>query len=361
MYDDSVTLSDIKKVLPVYSASAARLSRIFFDARAGSLAAQHGIRLSTVPAASHVGEFFKPACLHLRCAYGSIATIIDLQAHPALESAVMVTNREFRILLAAELLQRSLNKLETMGLPAFSVSFFAKLDDAGEAFDEALGGGLALRLHGEGRDEVIVIADADAAVVAAIEESLRRTRVELPEFIAKLQMPGRARIAQRLCAPSLLRSLRPGDVLLGWLPSHTPFDQGSLQNVGMHWGSPRGLQYVAKARIERATVTIESEPTLYIESESMNTQFVADENAPATDIAELELPVNLEIATMVLPVEQISSLQPGHVMELPIAIADAQIRLVSYGQTLGYGQLVTVGENFGFQISRMAKQHDADA
>ena len=182
-----------------------------------------------------------------------------------------------------------------------------------------------------------------------------------PAEIAKLQMPGRARIAQRLCAPSLLRSLRPGDVLLGWLPSHTPFDQGSLQNVGMHWGSPRGLQYVAKARIERATVTIESEPTLYIESESMNTQFVADENAPATDIAELELPVNLEIATMVLPVEQISSLQPGHVMELPIAIADAQIRLVSYGQTLGYGQLVTVGENFGFQISRMAKQHDADA
>jgi type III secretion protein Q len=361
MYDDSVILSDIKNALAVYSVSAARLSRIFFDTRVVDIALGNDIRFSTVPASPHVNEFLKPACLHLRCAYGSMALIVDLHAHPALESAVLAPNREFRVLLATELLKRPLSKLEAMGLPAFTVSSFVKLQDIGDAFDEAIAEGLALRIHSDGGDEVIVISDVDAGVLLALEETLSQKRQKLPEFIAKLKMPGRARIAQRVCSPSLLRSLRSGDILLGWWPERPAIDIASLEGVNMYWGSPRGLQYVAKARIDCATITIESEPTLCIESEIMNTQFVANQNAPTTDIANLELPVNLEIATMVLPVEQISALQPGHVMELPITIADAQIRLVSYGQTLGYGQLVTIGENFGFQVSKMAKQHDTDA
>jgi type III secretion protein Q len=38
-------------------------------------------------------------------------------------------------------------------------------------------------------------------------------------------------------------------------------------------------------------------------------------------------------------------------------VADAQLRLVAHGQTIGYGELVTVGEHLGIRIIRMAHRH----
>ena len=35
----------------------------------------------------------------------------------------------------------------------------------------------------------------------------------------------------------------------------------------------------------------------------------------------------------------------------------AQLRLVAHGQTIGYGELVTVGEHLGIRIIRMAHRH----
>ena len=82
---------------------------------------------------------------------------------------------------------------------------------------------------------------------------------------------------------------------------------------------------------------------------------------PATDVAALELPVTLEVATLALPLQQIGALQPGQVLELPLALADARVRLVACGQTLGHGKLVVVGEQLGFQVSTMANQDEPDA
>ncbi len=76
-----------------------------------------------------------------------------------------------------------------------------------------------------------------------------------------------------------------------------------------------------------------------------------------TLVGELELPVQFEIDTVSLPIEQLSVLEPGYVIELPVAVADAQLRLVVHAQTVGYGELVAVGEHLGVRIIRMAHRH----
>lgn len=76
-----------------------------------------------------------------------------------------------------------------------------------------------------------------------------------------------------------------------------------------------------------------------------------------TRIGELELPVQFEIDTVSLPIDQLSALEPGYVIELPVAVTDARLRLVVHGQTVGYGELVAVGEHLGVRIIRMAHRH----
>jgi type III secretion protein Q len=82
-----------------------------------------------------------------------------------------------------------------------------------------------------------------------------------------------------------------------------------------------------------------------------------DDPADPIRIGELELPVQFEIDTVALPLAQLSTLGPGYVLELPVPVADAQLRLVAHGQTIGYGELVTVGEHLGIRIIRMAHRH----
>ena len=76
-------------------------------------------------------------------------------------------------------------------------------------------------------------------------------------------------------------------------------------------------------------------------------------------IGELELPVQFEIDTVAMPLSQLSSLAPGYVVEFPVPFADARLRLVAHGRTIGYGELVTVGDHLGVRIIRMA--HDQGA
>jgi type III secretion protein Q len=80
----------------------------------------------------------------------------------------------------------------------------------------------------------------------------------------------------------------------------------------------------------------------------------AEREAGAAPIGELELPVQFEIDTVALPLAQVSALRPGYVIELQAPVRDARIRLVTHGQTIGYGELVALGEHLGIRILRMA-------
>jgi len=70
--------------------------------------------------------------------------------------------------------------------------------------------------------------------------------------------------------------------------------------------------------------------------------------------------VQFEIDTLALPLSQVAALRRGYVIELDTPVTDARIKLVAHGQTIGHGELVSVGEHLGIRITGMAYASDTD-
>jgi type III secretion protein Q len=122
------------------------------------------------------------------------------------------------------------------------------------------------------------------------------------------------------------------------------------------WGTPGLIRLHAPAQFDGHTLVITKEPTMSDELDPVRADdALADDQAQnPIEIGELDLPVQFEVDTVALPLSQLCALRPGYVLELPTPVADAQLKLVTHGQTIGYGELVTVGEHLGIRILRMA-------
>ncbi|CAB3764347.1 type III secretion system cytoplasmic ring protein SctQ [Paraburkholderia humisilvae] len=187
---------------------------------------------------------------------------------------------------------------------------------------------------------------------------------------ADLRLPGRMVIGTKRIAIQALHELKSGDVLLRALfPSFNagslsrPADDADADPRARHdaravaaWGTPGLKQFIAAVAVNPHSLVIEKEP--HVSEEFPPAQASADVAGEAAGepvaIDEFELPVQFEIDTVAMSIGQLSSLRAGYVIELPIPFADAQLRLVAHGQTIGYGELVTVGEYLGVRIVRMA-------
>lgn len=359
---DSKTVQPLHARLATLAAPLARLTRCLFERRGAALAGQLGVALAPLPAPAGVGALRHPACLQLHSPQGDLSCVIDLCAHPALDCAALAPSGRWRAALADALLQPWLSLLHEAGLPAMSVTALQPLTDTGDAMDRALGAGLALRLCHEddgGADGgiTLVVTDIDAALVAALEAA-PRPPLPLPDWLAALPLAGTAVLGARRCRADLLSSLREGDVLLGWRGG-VAAGLDDLPEVTLRWGSARGRHLSAAADIADGAITLHTSPTLCLESSNMDYDTTTTD-AP-NDIGALELPVTLEIVTLAMPLQQIGMMQPGQVLELPLSLADARVRMVACGQMLGHGTLVVIGEQLGFQIGAMVNTDEPDA
>jgi len=80
----------------------------------------------------------------------------------------------------------------------------------------------------------------------------------------------------------------------------------------------------------------------------------------ATDprtILELTVPVIVQIGERRVPVEEVLSLVPGSILELP-KNADEPLELLINNKTIGHGEAVKVGENFGIRISQIGSARE---
>ena len=350
MLRDDNCIAPLHSRLPALTPALARLTRVLFARAADQLAARLACRIVPLDAG---GAPARPGCLHLQGAHGGLRCLIDLHDHPALESAALVPADDERAALADALLQPCRDALAQLGLPALAVTALLADADMPQA-------GVALRLClDDGVAATLVVTDIDAGLVDALEAALPPggLSTSLPAWLGTLPLPGAAVLAARRCTPALLASLRDGDVLLGWRGGVAGRDR--LDRVTLRWGAPRGRHFGAAAAIDGSAVTLTTSPNLCLESSHMDQMDHMDH--PATDVAALELPVTLEIVTLAMPLQQIGALQPGQVLELPLALADARVRLVVCGQTLGHGKLVVVGEQLGFQVSTLVNQDEPDA
>lgn len=231
-----------------------------------------------------------------------------------------------------------------------------------------------------------------------------------PDAFATLGVPGRIALGARRVSIRALQKLRPGDVLL------RTFSRATVPGLRGHgplhlraaWGTPGLRCMLATVALDGALLTLNDDPimseeTLQVEGDELpridygdpplddvpheaaiatgtaaptmseteeETEAEAEaqaeaEAAPFTptsplDIGELDLPVQFEIDTLALPLSQVAALRRGYVIELGTPVTDARIKLVAHGQTIGHGELVSVGEHLGIRITGMAYASDTD-
>lgn len=309
----------------------AQLSRVFGDPRA---ARQCGF-------ATHCRRISPNDAARLRLQLDTGQMDVRIAARDGLALLLNEDDHALRVSIAGILLADRLGALAPLGLGAAEVIAFER--DAEP--DDCHGIGMTL---GD-LDAIALTASAPLLATLRTAVAALAAPAPLPAWLAALRVNTRLRIGERTASAALLQSLRPGDVLLHCTAS------AAVTSGEVLWGIAGGAVLRAPVRLNLQQMILEATPTMQHDT-------FEPEVAPSTsNVAELELPVQLEVDQLALSLSTLSGLQPGQILELSVPVDQADIRLVVYGQTIGIGRLVTVGEHLGVQILSMSESTHADA
>ncbi|KWN01900.1 type III secretion protein [Burkholderia ubonensis] len=359
--------------LPACSAFDAALARIVADARLAAWLARFPALSGWRAATDERPRFERPGVLDLRWNGATARVAIDLAAFPALDvvAAPALDARgdasvSLRTALASALLAPLVAAFAAAGLDGVTIGGLRAAPPA--ALDATR---CVLSFALDGAPLRCALLDASMPWLDALAARLRGER--LPDAagqLARVRLPGRVRLGSRRLPLAVLRSLRPGDVLLDLAPAAL----GAARAGPLHawWGARRATQWHATVLIEGTTMTMIETPDT---ADDLDEPIVAgdlpagspadspadppDDDAPGAapepaDLGDVDLPVHVEIDTLSLSIAELAALRPGYVLELPLAARDVPVRLVAYGQAIGGGRLVAVGAHVGVRIDRMA-------
>ncbi|OJA38555.1 type III secretion system cytoplasmic ring protein SctQ [Burkholderia ubonensis] len=359
--------------LPACSAFDAALARIVADARLAAWLARFPALSGWRAATDERPRFERPGVLDLRWNGATARVAIDLAAFPALDvvAAPALDARgdasvSLRTALASALLAPLVAAFAAAGLDGVTIGGLRAAPPA--ALDATR---CVLSFALDGAPLRCALLDASMPWLDALAARLRGER--LPDAagqLARMRLPGRVRLGSRRLPLAVLRSLRPGDVLLDLAPAAL----GAARAGPLHawWGARRATQWHATVLIEGTTMTMIETPDT---ADDLDEPIVAgdlpagspadssadppDDDAPGAapepaDLGDVDLPVHVEIDTLSLSIAELAALRPGYVLELPLAARDVPVRLVAYGQAIGGGRLVAVGAHLGVRIDRMA-------
>jgi type III secretion protein Q len=336
-----------------YTPALASLARAVCDAR-GTL---HGT-VRAVP--GRTARSGGTALLTIACGQGELHLHVDVNdgARAALEAIALEPETACRAALASLYLATPLAALARHGAaqPAVRELRFA-------APSAATAGVLHLEYDHADATAGVTVAGVSAALADALAERIgpRGRGAALPDALATLALPTRLRLRSRRITPARLQTLRPGDVLLGWPAAPDFGPHATLDQATLLWGAANGQTIHARARIDSHNVILESRPVMVNNDPDLSLRAATDVAAAAPapiDVSDVELPVHIEVVTVNLPIGQIAALQPGYLLTLPLALADADIRLVAHGQTLAFGELVAIGDQLGLHIRRIASSDE---
>jgi len=341
----------------------ARVARLLSDERLHALLVlELGIHGWSVSAPGAF-EAETPGYIELRCADQSACVAIDLSDWPALASAALPADADahraqagLNLAVASILLQPLCTALATLGLDAVRI---AALHAAPPPRARACHT-VSMRVSQQSGAHTLRFGIVDAADgwLDAFEELLGTQCVPYTPRVSQLAVPGRVEIGARTLNVAALESLRPGDIVMRALahPAATLFgDAPQPLRLSLVWGNPGMRQLRCAALADANTLTLTGTPYMSQDAHDDNLS-PAEPCDPPLPIGELDLPVKIEIDTVSLPVAQLSALRAGYVLELPVPVRDAQVKLVSYGQVIAHGELVAVGEHIGVRIIRIANQ-----
>ncbi|WP_087751644.1 type III secretion system cytoplasmic ring protein SctQ [Paraburkholderia caledonica] len=347
---------------------------------------------------------------------GQLALHVDLARYPSLqilatpaEADHSGTQQSLRNAIANALLAPLVDSFNASGAGTWRVASVQRATKESATFESDNTARLRIALMREGV-AYETLFDIALPTLRLIETRLasfgdQQQRRDLDAF-ATLGVPGRIALGARRVSIRALQKLRPGDVLLRTFSRATVLGlrgHGPL-HLRAAWGTPGLRCMLATVALDGALLTLNDDPimseeTLQVEGDELpridygdpplddvpheaaiatgtaaptksETEAEAEaqaeaEAAPFTqtsplDIGELDLPVQFEIDTLALPLSQVAALRRGYVIELDTPVTDARIKLVAHGQTIGHGELVSVGEHLGIRITGMAYASDTD-
>lgn len=347
---------------------------------------------------------------------GQLALHVDLARYPSLqilatpaEADHSGTQQSLRNAIANAVLAPLVDSFNASGAGTWRVASVQRATKESATFESDNTARLRIALMREGV-AYETLFDIALPTLRLIETRLasfgdQQQRRDLDAF-ATLGVPGRIALGARRVSIRALQKLRPGDVLLRTFSRATVLGlrgHGPL-HLRAAWGTPGLRCMLATVALDGALLTLNDDPimseqTLQVEGDELPRIDYGDpplddvpheaaiatgtaaptmsdteeeveaeaeaEAAPFTrtsplDIGELDLPVQFEIDTLALPLSQVAALRRGYVIELDTPVTDARIKLVAHGQTIGHGELVSVGEHLGIRITGMAYASDTD-
>lgn len=330
------TVTNLVDRLPSLAPEAARAARIGFDQRFPSwLAANFGPLVA--PARPH-GASIERLVLELSCAHGTLTLATDAAPWPALRLAALHPDPKTAVAVATALLQAALAAGAPL-LPELALNAI-RLE---EPVTTPTAPSPALMIDGMPVAMVGMSSELAATIAALLRDAGRGDAAGL----LGLRLPARLRLFSRGLRWSRLCALDKGDIVLS----------GQLRQAQGRW--PISLVFGTETTMQtKASAEIGANGTrLHIEGQPQRTddspQAAGMAHGLSTALDDLQVPVAFEIDSTLLSLSEISTLGPGAVIELDVALANARVRLVSHGQTLGSGQLVAIGEQLGVRIERM--------
>ncbi|KVK72784.1 hypothetical protein WJ47_16725 [Burkholderia ubonensis] len=315
----------------------------------------------TRPGHDPAPPFSAPGLITLVRQTETLSIEFDLAAHPALSvvashvDSARPSERGMHDALACALLAPLMATLEQTGFTGWQVASLTRA--RGDARPDRPGAAscasLSFLFNGEGYRAKVAL---NRAFVHEVERLLRTVSPALALPVASIPVPGRLRIGSKRYRTALLRSLEPGDVLPGAIEAALRITGTPFHTVAT-WGTTRGTRLLAPVKLVGRTAVLLKDPVM--EQETSHAENDAPDRTDPVDVGALELPVNFEIDTIAVSVDQLAALRAGYVFELARAPSEMRIRLVAHGQLIGHGELVTVGEHLGVRILQMAQRDDS--
>jgi type III secretion protein Q len=351
---------------PALTRRAARFARLLADARLPAWLERHGITEWRVGAAE-AARFHEAGWIELRHGFAHASAAIDLSRHPALAAVAADGSRAgngrpvsaddaLRHAVAAALLEPLTARFADLGFGELRV---AAVHRGTPPRERSEGFAISLRTHDDQTFEC-VLTPPDDTCLDALEACIGAQRLPLTPALSTLRVPGRLALGTKTMRVKTVRSLRAGDVVLRALDTRLNdwlITRESANDIQALWGTPGAPGISVPVRVGVKTMTLIGEPTMTDVETDVQSDYLDDPTA--LDVNALSLPIHFEIDTVPMPVSQLTALRPGYVVELTVPLADSRIRLSAHGQTLGFGELVTVGDQLGVRILEMSHGNDS--
>jgi len=333
--NSAVRVTSIAPHLPSMLPSVARAARVGFDRRfepwlARVLGQQPGRVFGSRPRTDRLS-------IDLNTAHGSADVALDPHQWPGLQMATELPDADLAREVTAALLAPLLACFARV-LPAVDVRAVRRYAPRAVTTCD-------VPAVASSRGDVALVR-LDTSLAAHLEAQLHDGAAADLEHLRGLRIPTRLRLFERHLTSQRLGALAPGDLVLCGPAQCT----GTRWHTSLSFGLGITMQAHADVDVEQSRLHLTTAPRLVDEEAASSRHGAA---LDADGLADLQVPVAFEIDSARVSLGELAALGEGSVIELDVALLEANVRLVCHGQTLGVGQLVAIGDQLGVRIRRM--------